>query len=105
MKRRLLISPRANQDIDEQFAYLAQENLATAVQFYDAAFQTFDDLLLRPFKGAAREFAHAELADLRLWFVQGFEKCLIFYRVTDSAVMIVRVLHSSRDLENMLGKS
>ncbi len=50
MKRRLLISPRANQDIDEQFAYLAEENFATAVQFYDAAFQTFDDLLLRPFK-------------------------------------------------------
>ena len=75
------------------------------MQFYDAAFQTFDDLLLTPFKGAAREFAHAELADLRLWFVQGFEKCLIFYRVTDGAVMIVRVLHSSRDLESILSRS
>jgi toxin ParE1/3/4 len=102
MKRRLFVSPRADQDIDEQFAYIAQDDLATAVRFLEAASQTFDDLLALPFKGTVRHFTRAELADLRLWFVQGFEKHLIFYRVTSEAVIIVRVLHSSRNLERVL---
>jgi len=34
--------------------------------------------------------------------VKGFEKYLIFYRAMDERVEILRVLHSSRDIDNML---
>src|SRR5262245_19640505 len=102
MKRRLVLSPRADQDIDEQFTYFAEHDPATAMRFYDAAFRTFNDLLLQPFQGATRKFRHKALADLRIWFIQGFEKHLIFYQVTERRLLVVRVLHSSRNLEDIL---
>lgn len=103
MKRRLYVSPRADQDIDEQFAYIAQADLDAALRFYDAAFETFDSLLQMPLKGALRHFQNPRLPTLRLWFVQGFEKHLIFYQVQPEIIEIVRVLHASRDIEQLLG--
>jgi toxin ParE1/3/4 len=39
------------------------------------------------------------LHGLRSWRMRGFESWLVFYRVTEEAVEIVRVLHGARDLE------
>ncbi len=36
-----------------------------------------------------------------MWFVQGFERHLIFYRVLDDEVEILRVLHAARDIEGI----
>ena len=52
--------------------------------------------------GRLREFRSARLAGLRSWPVPGFPKHLIFYRVDEDLVEVVRVLHGARDLAIVL---
>jgi toxin ParE1/3/4 len=40
MTKRIVITPRASQDIDEHFAYIAQNNPDAALRFFDAVRQT-----------------------------------------------------------------
>ena len=54
-----------------------------------------------PEMGRLREFSNARLRGLRSWRIRGFEHWLVFYRVTDEAVEVVRVLHGARDLEGL----
>lgn len=44
MTRRIVIAPRASQDIDEQFAYIAQDNFDAALRFFDSTRLTFSQL-------------------------------------------------------------
>jgi toxin ParE1/3/4 len=102
MRLRLIITPQADRDVDEQFDYLAGENIEAATRFFHAIFETFNALLATPYMGRLRFPQHSELDNLRVWFVQDFEKHLIFYRVLPDAVEIVRVLHGARDIESVL---
>lgn len=102
MKWRLALKPQADRDITNHFEYIAKNNLAAAIRFYEAAFRAFDVLLANPHIGPARDFESPQLKDIRIWLVRGFEKYLIFYRATDELVEILRVLHSSRDIDGIL---
>ena len=99
MKLRLALKPQADRDINTQFEYIAKNNLDAAIRFYEAAFSAFDVLRTNPNIGPAREFENLQLTGIRLWLVKGFEKYLIFYRATDEAVEILRVLHLARDID------
>jgi toxin ParE1/3/4 len=44
MAKRILIRPKAIVDLDEQFAYIAENNFDSALIFFDAAQQTFAQL-------------------------------------------------------------
>ena len=44
MTKRIIITPRASQDIDEHFTYIAQNNHDAALQFFDTVRQTFAKL-------------------------------------------------------------
>ena len=102
MKLRLALKPQADRDINNQFEFIAKDNLEAAIRFYEAAFSTFDLLRTNPNIGPAREFVNPQLKDIRMWLVKGFEKYLIFYRVTDELIEIVRVLHAARDIDGIL---
>ncbi|BAY12274.1 type II toxin-antitoxin system RelE/ParE family toxin [Calothrix sp. NIES-2098] len=41
MTKRIIITPKASLDIDEHFAYIAQENSDAALHFFDAVRETF----------------------------------------------------------------
>jgi toxin ParE1/3/4 len=82
MKLRLALKPQADRDINNQFEYIAKDNLETAIRFYEAAFRAFDVLLTNPNIGPARDFENPQLKDIRIWLVKGFEKHLIFYRAS-----------------------
>lgn len=98
----LFISELADQDIDRHFSYIAENNLDAAVKLYDAMFKSFDLLQSSPKIGVKCQFSHPKLVELRQWHVKGFKKYLIFYREGFGSIEIVRVLHSSRDLEQAL---
>ena len=102
MKLRLALKPQADRDINNQFEYIAKDNLEAAIRFYEAAFRAFDVLLTNPNIGPARDFENQQLKDIRIWLVKGFEKHLIFYRATDELVEILRVLHAARDIDSIL---
>lgn len=81
--------------------YIAQDDETAANRFLDAVADSFEQLARMPRIGVERAFQNSQLVGVRMWFVQGFERHLIFYRVLDDAIEILRVLHSARDIENI----
>lgn len=103
MKRKILLLPLAEGDIDNYFTYL-EENAGpdVAVRFNESVFLSLKLLQERPFLGSERPYFSPVLEGVRIWFVKGFENCLIFYRISDRAIHILRILHSSRDTESII---
>jgi toxin ParE1/3/4 len=104
MKLALFLLPKAVADIDEHVAYIAKDNIEKALEFDEAAFESFDRLREMPFIGSERAYMNEKLQGLRMWFVKGFENYLIFYRPSDTRIEIVRVLHSARDRDFIINE-
>jgi len=102
MTRRIIITPRADLDIDKLFTYIAQDNLDAAIRFFDSARMTFAQLARTPGIGSICEVKNSPLQGLRKWAVKGFEKHLIFYSYSDEYMEVLRVLHGVRDIPNIL---
>ncbi len=99
----MFLTPRSEDDLNTHCLYLAENaDIETALRFDEAAFSAFERLSEMPFIGSEREYLNPSLNDLRLWFVNEFDHYLIFYRVIDDAIQIVRILHSSQDIENVI---
>jgi toxin ParE1/3/4 len=99
----VIIRPRADQDIDQQFEYLAvKAGLATARHFLAQLRQTCHTLQQNPELGSPRTFEAPQLAGLRVWPVKGFRRQLIFYIPTKVTIEIVRLLHGARDQDSLL---
>ena len=81
--------------------YIAQTDEQVANRFLDAVAESFERLAQMPLIGVERTFQNPRLTGIRMWFVQGFERHLIFYRVLDDEVEILRVLHAARDIEGI----
>jgi len=99
MTKRIVITPRASQDIDEHLAFIAQNNSDAALRFFDAVRETFAKLAQMSGMGRPYPVTNARLEGLRKWSVKGFEKHLIFYLSFDDYIEIVRILHAARDIE------
>ena len=55
-----------------------------------------------PLVGVSREFTQTQFQDIRMWPVSGYENYLIFYSLRQDVVEVIRLLHSARDLEELL---
>ena len=102
MSRRILITTKASQDIDQLFEYLAQNDSEVALRFFDATRQTIAKLATIPGKGSLFEVDNARLIGLRKWTVKGFEKHLIFYLYDEELLTVIRIIHASRNLPKIL---
>ena len=102
MRRRIIIRPQADRDLDDHAALIARDNLEAGRRFYDAAAQVFDQLALMPEMGSPRTFRNPALAGVRLWRIPGFERYLIFYRPIQDGIEVIRVLHAARDINAIL---
>lgn len=102
MTIRILITPKASQDIDRLFAYIAQNNNEAALRFFDATRQTIAGLAENPGKGSLFEIDNSQLVGLRKWGVKGFKKYLIFYLADEELLTVIRIVHASRDIPNIL---
>jgi toxin ParE1/3/4 len=97
------VRPSADLDLDGLAEYLARAaSLEIALRFYDAAASTFANLARMPGVGERRESSNPRLAGLRVWRIDGFPNHLIFYRLVDDGIEIVRVLHGARDIDSVL---
>jgi len=95
-------TPQAKADLVEQIVYLAERNPDIADRFITATEVAFEKLATTPLIGAEYPFQNPRLAGIRRWFIPGFKNHLILYRVTDTAVEIVRVLHGAQNIEAIL---
>jgi len=102
--RKIVVSAPARLDLRERFAYLAESDFDKALQFFDAARQTFADLARMPGIGSPYPSEKERLRDLRKWHVKGFKRFLIFYRVSEESIEIVRVLYGAQDIQSQLDR-
>jgi toxin ParE1/3/4 len=101
MTKKILITPKANQDLDDCFAYISQDNPETALQFFDSTRITIAQIARMPRIGSIFTTNDNRLQDLRKWSVKDFRKYLIFYIDREDVVEIVRILHATRDISSI----
>ncbi len=91
-------------DLADYAFYLAQDDPDIADRFLNAFEDTAERLSQMPYIGATYPSQNPAFFGLRRWAIKDFEKYLIFYLVFEDAVDIIRVLHTSRDLERILAE-
>ena len=105
MNYRLIVKNRATQDLRQEANYiLVNGNTGAAVRFIDAAEITFTQLAKTPGIGKVTKLVMSQLGEIRQWRIKGFQDYLIFYRIQNTTVEILRVLHGARDLADVLNK-
>lgn len=102
MKLALFLLPQAEKDIDSHCNFFAQKSVEKALNFDQAVFETFERLCEMPNIGAERTYQNPNLLGVRMWFVKGFEKYIIFYQVFGNYIEIIRVLRSSQNTDSIL---
>jgi toxin ParE1/3/4 len=95
-----------NSDFDRQYRwYLEQAGEIVAERFLKAVLITLGALVDQPESGRRRNFRQQALQDLRSFRVEPpFQKTLIFYRVTNDALEVWRLMHGARDLPRRLAE-
>ena len=101
MNRRVILHPRAAQDLEAQADFIARDSLAAAIRFAQAVQEAFRQLAQMPQMGRERRFPNPLLEGMRQWRVPGFEKHLIFYRPIEDGIEVLRVLHGARDIDRL----
>ncbi len=96
---RLEWSHRARADIRQLRAYISQDSPFYARQFIERLFKRIDNLPEFPHMG--RVVPEAEREDIREIIFQGYR---IIYRTAPDHLLIVAVLHGSRDLARQENK-
>jgi len=99
---RVSYRPKAEADIDEAFAWYAQQaGIDVAQRFFLAVYGAAHELPLGAETGSPSwQWVSTRLAGLRWRKVDAtFWKWLIFYRASSEGIEVVRVLHGSRDIE------
>ena len=93
---RLLIKPEAESDLDEIWWHIAQDSPHNADRFLERIQERCLALADFPQMGTSRDELKAGLRG------QPVGNYLIFYFPLEDSVDIVRVIHGSRDIENLL---
>ena len=93
--------PKAKSDITRQIRYYLnqQQAASTAVRFRSAVIYSIEQL--SPHPGMVVNVRRS-ISGLRCWPVKGFEKILIYYLAKQETISIVRVLHGSRNVSQIL---
>lgn len=104
MKAKLL--RKAEADIEAITAFMASESPGLALNFIDAYSETIDRLVRRPGIGHVHvEIRAAHLPEIRCIGIEQFSNYLLFYRIYDDIIQIVRVVHGARDIAGSIDLS
>lgn len=96
--KRLVLTPRAKQDLNDIWDFIADDDIGAADRVLDALETTMVKLAKNPGMGHWRE----ELTDKRHRFYLVYSY-LIIYRQGTKPLQIVRVLHAARNVQSILG--
>jgi toxin ParE1/3/4 len=100
---RYRLTPAAIADLDDVVEYLQAFDPIAAVRFVESAQATFEHLGYAPQAYPRYSSTSPRTADLRWRPLTGaFGKYLVFYRVEPDGPVIIRVIHSARDLGTVL---
>jgi toxin ParE1/3/4 len=102
MNNRLSIFPAAEADVDAAAQFIARDNLAAALRFYDCVDLTYWQIRDHPTRWPRYELNETRLANLRKRSVVKFPNYLVFYRLGERTIEVIRVLHGARDIGAIL---
>ncbi len=93
---KFIITRQGQTDIDEILIYIASDSIGAAIRLVDKFTDQFRMLSLNPNAGRERPELKEDLRS----FPEG--NYVIFYRKWAGKIAIVRVVHSARDLDDLL---
>jgi toxin ParE1/3/4 len=96
--RALIISPEATQDLNNIADYFMLLNLEVGERLFERFNQRCKQLATFPNSGRSYTNLRQGLRGL------SFESYIIFYRVTDESLTIVRVVSGRQDLSKVFGR-
>ena len=102
MSGRLVRHRRFNTDVLQVFAQIGEENFSAANRFLRAVDTDLQKIHGMPGIGAIRTFRRAKLRGIRSLPVSGYRNYLIFYRVDQNHIEVLRLIHGARNLERAL---
>jgi toxin ParE1/3/4 len=94
-KHQLIIADQAREDMMEIWLYIASDSIRGADKFIDLLYEKCTNLCSTPKIGRKRDEL---LPGLRCLPVKRY---LIFYRIKDGSVEIIRILSGYRDIESI----
>jgi toxin ParE1/3/4 len=97
-------SSKAQRDLEGIIDYFRSSSVELAQRFVVATERSFRFLADNREIGQLCNFSDPQLANMRVWQVEGFRSHLIYFRATTNGVEIMRVLHGARDLEALFGE-
>jgi len=97
VSRQYRLSPEARRQIDEIGAFVADDNVDAALKIYDAFEDAFELLAENPGIGHTRE--DLTTRPVKFWSVFSY---LVIYDPESSPLQIITVVHSARDITNLL---
>lgn len=98
----LRILPGADRDLEDHITYFGQFDSRLGERFLSAVEQAFVQLGEVPEIGQVEDVLAERAVGIRRWHIPEFRNYLIFYRISDSHLEIIRILHGARDLEPLL---
>ena len=91
------ISKRAQRDLEDIRDFIATGNPEAADRVWHALLDTADLLARNPELGRLIVNASPRHADVRWFVMPRFRNYLLFYRPVQDTILVLRVLHASRD--------
>jgi len=99
---KIIVYPQAKQDIAEIIKYLAKEaSPDNADEFLVQLNDSLELLRHQPSLGVLRSYKSPLLQNARMKPIKGFPKHLIFYQDKTDTIHIIRIIHSSRDIDDL----
>ncbi len=102
MGGRVIRSGEARADLLNHFRYMGRQNLGAARRFLMAAKKAMELLAWMPEIGSIWESPHPSLSGVRVWPIRKFKNYLIFYRPIVGGILVLRVLHGARQVDELL---
>lgn len=99
------IHSRAKLDLLEIVDYLTSRSPRAAIRFIDAVDATYARIRSMPRSGARLLRHDRAEQEWRYMRVSGFKQYVIFYRADGQSTHVIRIAHTSRDIESMLRSS
>ena len=97
--KRYVINILASRDLNEIADYFAENSLEAGERFFIAFNQKCQQLVAFPNSGKSYASIHPDLRGLSL------EKYVIFYRILDNGIEILRVVSGRRDFPSLFKES
>lgn len=94
--------PIVIRDLSELANYIGENNLDASDHFLSAAEITFKQIAGFPTIGKVSQFSDPRLVNIRQIAIKGFPKYIIFYRILENEVEVLRVIYGTRDIQAIL---